>query len=77
RHSKESREKIDAVDLGASPRPVFASLEDGKVAVFNSGDALAPALDRVTLHPWSFAIAMRFSVPQSRSARSAALVLYR
>ncbi|MGZ3661452.1 MAG: ATP-binding protein [Bdellovibrionota bacterium] len=82
RHAKESREKIDPVEITESlPRLAFAGLEDGKVSVFDSGNAAGPALDRFTLNPWSFAIAMRFSVPQaprhSRSAKSAVLVLYR
>ena len=82
RHSRESREKIERVEISASlPRQAFAGLEDGKVSLFNSDTAVGPALDRFTLNPWSFAIAMRFTVPNaprhSRSAKSAVLVLYR
>ena len=82
RHSKESREKIDPVELAATlPSLAFATLEDGKVSIFNSGDSVAPALDHFTLHPWSFALAMRFSVAElprhSRLAKSAVMMLYR
>jgi signal transduction histidine kinase len=82
RHSRESREKIEQVEISKClPRHAFAALEDGKVSLFNSDASVGPALDRFTLNPWSFAIAMRFTVPNaprhSRSAKSAVLVLYR
>jgi signal transduction histidine kinase/PAS domain-containing protein len=77
RHAKEGREKIEAVTVPAGL--VFPTLDDGKVTTFGSSDGAG--LDRFTLHPFSFALAMRFSVTdpprRSRSAKSAALVLYR
>lgn len=82
RHAKESREKIDPVNLSPDQmNRAFAGLEDGKVSLYSSGDVTGSSLQRFTLHPWSFAIGMRFSVAElprlSRSAKSAVVVLYR
>jgi signal transduction histidine kinase/PAS domain-containing protein len=81
RHSKEMRESVEKISLGDSAHSGVSSLEDGKVAIFSSAEAGHAFWESFTIHPWSFSIAMRFSVAElprrSRSAKSAVLVLYR
>ncbi len=81
RHAKEQRESIDKMENPPTANDVFARLEDAKVAVFASNDSTHASWDRFTQHPWSFGMAMRFSVTElprrSSSAKSAVLVLYR
>jgi two-component system NtrC family sensor kinase len=81
RHSKESRDQIDRIELPQGAHSAIASLEDGKVTLFSSADPAHAAWERFTQSPWSFSMAMRFSVAElprrSRSAKSAVLVLYR
>lgn len=80
RNSKEARDQIERIDLPEGLSLNLDQIEDGKVQLFSSADG-ASAVERFTLNPWSFAIAMRFSVAdlprRSRSAKSAVLVLYR
>lgn len=82
RHTKEGREKVDHVKLPPDfPSQMFSALEDGKVSIFNSADAKQASWERLTPNPWSFGLAMRFSVTdlprRSRAAKSAALILFR
>ncbi len=82
RHAKEGREIIDHVELPPMlSTHAFAGLEDRKVNIFTSSGPMHESWERLTLHPWSFGMAMRFSVAdlprRSRSAKSAVLVLFR
>jgi|GEM_PF-2466291 len=82
RHSKEMRDHIEKIAVSSAPVVEnLSALEDGKVALFSSADAEHGSWERFTMNPWSFCMAMRFSVAElprrSRSAKSAVLVLYR
>ncbi len=82
RHGKESREAVEHIALPADfSSHTFAKLEEGKVSVFSSGTAEYASWDRLTRHPWSFGLAIRFSVAtlprRSRAAQSAVLLLFR
>lgn len=81
RHGKESRDLIDRIELSGPPPAGPGGLEDGKVTLFSSAEQGHAHWEKFTQNPWSFCMAMRFSVAElprrSRSAKSAVLVLYR
>lgn len=82
RHSREMRDNIESIALSPDAiRSGISSLEDGKVCLFSSADSSHAYWEHFTQSPWSFSMAMRFTVAElprrSRSAKSAVLVLYR
>lgn len=82
RHSREMRDNIESINLSRPDHGGGISLlEDGKVGHFSSADQSHAFWERFTQSPWSFSMAMRFTVAElprrSRSAKSAVLVLYR
>lgn len=82
RNSKESRDHIEKVGIpGDFNREAFKDFEDGKVNLFSSGDPALSSWEKLTSNPWSFCMAMHFSVTRlprrSRSAKSAVFILFR
>ena len=75
---REAKEKFDPLDISRLNPGVLQALGDGGVQVFGSG---APGWEGFTKNPWSFGMAMPFSVSQSprrpNVAKSAVIILYR
>ncbi|RZA08785.1 MAG: hypothetical protein EOP11_03785, partial [Proteobacteria bacterium] len=81
---KEQRDRLEHLKIAEPSLPTtLAKLPEGEVTLFSSsvngpggGD-----WERFTTHPWSFGIAIRFSLGQgpkgTKGVRSAVLVLYR
>lgn len=74
---RESKERFETLDCSSVPPEILKDLEDGEVNHFDSSEKW----DGFTKHPWSFGMAMRFSVNQSprrsSAAKSAVIILYR
>ena len=79
---KEMRDRLEALKVRAPDQPTsLAKLPEGEVTLFSSSGNTNGDWERFTNHPWSFGIAIRFSLGQgpkgAKGVRSAVLVLYR
>ena len=79
---KEGRDRLDHLPLRNLTAPSSLSqLPEGEVTLFSSSGPPNVDFERFTSHPWSFGIAIRFSLGQGpkgpKGVRSAVLVLYR
>lgn len=76
---RESKERFERIDLSNAEPQVLRALEEGTVRLF--GAEQAGKWDKFTKHPWSFGMAMPFSVHESprrsKAAKSAVLLLFR
>jgi two-component system NtrC family sensor kinase len=77
---KESRDRLETLNL-KDPSSALSKLPEGEVTLFSSSGSNTQDWERLTRHPWSFGISIRFSLGQGpkgpRGVRSGVLVLYR